>query len=99
MAHNSREVEIHLPLETLIETVCKLPPEDLAEIKRRITKRLHDLDPMIDDVDHTEFWDTKWGREILAEADPSVTREEVFRITSKIKGSLAADVIAEREER
>jgi len=25
MAHSNREVEIHLPLEKLIETVCNLP--------------------------------------------------------------------------
>lgn len=100
MAHSNREVEIHLPLEKLIETVCNLPPEDLTEIKRRIEARLQQGDTEASEpLDGADFWNTDLGREILAEADPSIPREEVLRITSKIKGSLAADVISEREER
>lgn len=38
-------------------------------------------------------------REVEAEADPSVTLEDVRRILAKIPGSLADAVIEEREER
>ncbi len=100
MAHSTREVEIHLPLEKLIETVCNLPPEDLTEIKRRIEARLQQADADTSEpLEGADFWNTELGRAIRAEADTSITREEVLKITSKIKGSLAADVIAEREER
>lgn len=98
MAPSSREVEIHLPLEKLIETVCKLPPEDLTEIKGRIEAQLEQTDTA-DSLGDAEFWNTDLGREILAEADPSISLEEVLKITSRIKGSLASDIIAEREER
>jgi len=36
---------------------------------------------------------------IVAQADPTVTLEQVHRALSKIPGSLAADFIAEREDR
>jgi len=98
MSPSNREVEIHLPLEKLIETVCKLPPEDLAEIKRRIESQLQQTDTS-DSLEEAEFWNTDLGREILAEADPSISLEEALRITSNIKGSLASDIIAEREDR
>jgi hypothetical protein len=39
------------------------------------------------------------GRYIHAQAAPEVTLEEVLRITAKVKGSLAAEVVAEREDR
>jgi hypothetical protein len=98
MAPSNREVEIHLPFEKLIETVCKLPPEDLTEIKRRIEFRLQQTDTS-ESREDTEFWNTDLGREILAEADPSISLDEALKITSRIKGSLASDIIAEREER
>jgi len=50
-------------------------------------------------LEDAEFWDTDLGREILAEADPSISLEEALKMTSRIKGSLASDIIAEREER
>ena len=109
MAQNHKEVEIHLPLETLVDTLCKLSHEDLVEIKRRIEERLQNAGPIVqrqdvlgetlDDVEDAEFWNTGPGREILTEAEPSVTLEDALKITSKIKGSLAADIIAERKER
>lgn len=98
MAHSNREVEIHLPLEKLIETVCNLPSEDLTEIKRRIEARLRRADTS-ESLEDAEFWNTDLGREILAEADPSISLEEALKITSRIKGSLASDIVAEREER
>ena len=98
MAHSNREVEIHLPLEKLIEMVCNLPPEDLTEIRRRIEARLRRADTS-ESLEDAEFWNTDLGREILAEADPSISLDEALKITSRIKGSLASDIIAEREER
>lgn len=36
MRSDRKDIEIQLPLETLIDTLCKLPAEDLSEVKRRI---------------------------------------------------------------
>lgn len=98
MASDSREVEIHLPLETLIETVCNLPPEDLTEIRRRIEARFQQADTS-ESLEDAAFWNTDLGREILAEADSSISREDVLKMTASISGSMAAAIIAERDER
>ena len=65
---------------------------------RRIEARLQRTDTS-EPLQDTAFWNTDLGREILAEADPSISLEEALRITSNIKGSLASDIIAEREDR
>lgn len=44
------------------------------------------------------FRQTDLYRTLMEEGAPSVTLEEALRIASKIAGSLAADVIAEREK-
>lgn len=102
MARTEKDVEILLPLENLISTLCKLPPEDLREVKLRIEKQLEALDQFknsLGELEDKEFWDSELGREIIVEADDTITREEVLRITSKYKGSMAADISAERDER
>lgn len=49
---------------------------------------------------HAEEWlDEECMRECALEADDNVSLDEVRRALSKIPGSLAADVIAEREDR
>ena len=45
------------------------------------------------------FRRSQLGRYIHAQANPDVTLEEVLEITATIKGSLAAEVIADREDR
>ena len=50
-------------------------------------------------IEDAWLWDSDVGREIAAEADASVTREEVLAITAKINSSLAGRVCLEREER
>lgn len=102
MAITDKDVSIQLPLEKLIETVCKLPAEDLMEVRRRIEVQLqagHQTEDVPDDLEDQEFWDSELGREIIEEADSSITREEVLKATSSIKGSMAADIRAERDER
>jgi hypothetical protein len=43
--------------------------------------------------------DTEYHAECEADTSPEVSLDEVRRITSKIPGSMAADVIADRDER
>jgi hypothetical protein len=109
MSKNHKGVELHLPLETLVDTLCKLPQEDLIEIKRQIEERLQNTGPMVqrqeasgetlDDMEDAEFWNRGLGCEILEAGGPSIALEEALKITAKIKGSLAAYITAEREER
>ena len=100
MAQSRKEVEVHLPLENLIDTLTRLPAEELREIERLIHDRIgKGTEGLPGTADQADFWATRVGREILAEAKPSVTMEAVLEITSKIKGSLAADIAREREER
>ena len=100
MTQSRKEVEIHLPLDSLVDTICNLPPEDLEEIRQRIEDRLQEPGTIPPEAaEEADFWDTDLRREILSEADPSISLEEVLKITSKIKGSLASGIIAEREER
>jgi hypothetical protein len=54
---------------------------------------------ILDNMEDTEFWNGGPGREILEAGEPSIALEEALKITAKIKGSLAADITAEREER
>lgn len=100
MAHRSRDVEVHLPLEKLIEAVCNLPAEDLMEVKRRIETRLQKGNTEASEpLDGADFWNTEMGRTIRAEADPSISREAILKATASIPGSMAAAVISERDER
>ena len=100
MTQIHKEVEIHLPLTSLVDTICNLPPEDLEEVRRQIEAQLRKPAPSTEyDLQIREFWESDLGCEILAEADPSISFDEVLKITSKIKGSLAAAISAEREER
>jgi len=49
--------------------------------------------------DEEDFLDVEYMKACAQEADPSVTLESVRQILAKIPGSLADDIIAEREER
>ena len=44
MTDVDKNVEINLPLENLIDTLCNLPPDTLREVKQRIEKQLQDPD-------------------------------------------------------
>ena len=96
MAITDKDVHIQLPLENLIETVCKLAPEDLMEVKRRIDAQLQISNQT---KDTSDLEDKELGQEIMDEADSSITREEVLKITSKFKGSMAKLIREERDER
>ncbi|MFT5365188.1 MAG: hypothetical protein ACI8V2_000125 [Candidatus Latescibacterota bacterium] len=102
MAITDKDVSIQLPLERLIETVCKLSSEDLMEVRRRIEAQLqtsYQIEDASHDLEDKEFWASDLGQEMMAEADSSITMEEVLKITSKIKGSMAKMISEERDER
>ncbi len=86
-------------LEKLIDTLCKLPPDDLKEVKRRLEKQLEESNPAqepLDDLHDDDLWGLDLSRET---ADDAVAMRDVLRITSKFKGSIAKIVSEERDER
>ncbi len=86
-------------LEKLIDTLCKLSPDDLKEVKRRLEKQLeesnHSQEPL-DDLHEDDLWGLDLSRETVNDA---ASMKEVLRITSKFKGSMAKIVSEERDER
>ena len=86
-------------LEKLIDTLCKLPPDDLKEVKRRLEKQLeesnHSREPL-DDLHEDDLWGLDLSRETV---DDAASMREVLKITSKFKGSIAKIVSEERDER
>ena len=100
MTNVDKNVEINLPLENLIDTLCKLPPDTLQEVKRRIEGQLQESgrsQEQLDDLHEDDLWGLEGSRDGDAEAPASM--EEVLRITSKFKGSMAKIVREERDER
>ena len=102
MTSIDKNVEINLPLKDLIDTLCKLPPDTLREVKRRIERQLQKPDRsqnLLDDLHEDDLWGLEWNRENAGATAASTSMEEVLRITSKFKGSMAKIVSEERDER
>lgn len=102
MTSIDKNVEINLPLKDLIDTLCKLPPDTLREVKRRIERQLQKPDrsqKLLDDLHEADLWGLEWNRENADATEASTSMEEVLRITSKFKGSMAKIVSEERDER
>ena len=97
MTNVDKNVEINLPLENLIDTLCKLPPDTLREVKQRIERQLSQ-EPL-DDLQEDDLWGLEWSRESADNAEAPASMEEVIRITSKFNGSMAKIVRDERDER
>ncbi len=101
MTNADKNVEINLPLENLIDTLCKLPPDTLREVKQRIEKQLQDPDRSqqpLDDLHEDDLWGLEGSRESADGVEAPVSMEEVLRITSKFKGSMAKIVSEKRLE-
>ena len=102
MTNVDKNVEINLPLENLIDTLCNLPPDTLREVKQRIEKQLQDPDQSqepLDDLHEDDLWGLEGSRESADGVEAPATMQEVLRITSKFKGSMAKIVSEERDER
>ena len=102
MTDVDKNVEINLPLENLIDTLCNLPPDTLREVKQRIERELQDPDRSqqpLDDLHEDDLWGLEGSREGANGVEAPASMEEVLRITSKFKGSMAKMVSEERDER
>lgn len=92
MTNVDKNVEINLPLENLIDTLCKLPPDTLREVKQRIERRLQEPDRSqepLDDLHEDDLWGLEWSLESADGVEAPASMEEVLRITSKFKGAMA----------
>lgn len=101
MTNADKNVEINLPLKNLIDTLCKLPPDTLREVKQRLERQLQEPDRFqepLGDLHEDDLWGLEWSRESADGAEAPATMEEVLRITSKFKGSMAKIVSEERLE-
>ena len=102
MTNVDKNVEINLPLENLIDTLCKLPPDTLREVKQRIERQLqepHLSQEPLDALHEDDLWGLEWSQENADGAEAPASMEEVLRITSKFKGPMAKIVRDERDER
>ncbi len=92
MTNVDKNVEINLPLENLIDTLCKLPPDTLREVKQRIERQLQNSDRSqepLDDLHEDDLWGLEGSRENADGVEAPASMEEVLRITSKFKGVMA----------
>ena len=99
MTSTDKNVEINLPLENLIDSLCQLSPDALREVKRRIERQLQEFhlsQGPLDNLHEDDLWGLEWSRESADDAEAPASMEEVLRITSKFKGSMAKIVSEER---
>jgi len=88
----------------LLEILTQLPQKEQIEIHNFLGQWLDKTPTQITTVKGTrsfndEFLQTEFGQYILQEADASIPIEKVRKALSKITGSLAQEIVEEREER
>lgn len=88
----------------LIEMLVQLPLSEQLRIHRRLGQLLKKksakaLAVNISRPRTNKFLRSEFGKYILKEADENVSIENVRKALSKVTGSLAQEVIMEREER
>lgn len=84
--------------EVLIKTFEQLDDYEATELSLQQIKE-GKTRPIREFLDDEFLLDVEYMENCGKEADPSVTLESVRQILAKIPGSLADDIIAEREER
>ncbi|MGH7964511.1 MAG: hypothetical protein ACRERD_22310 [Candidatus Binatia bacterium] len=105
MSHpQNNEVQIPVPFDTLVKAIDQLSTEALSRLLHitevalaaRASTESEEQGTQIEDE---EFWESELGQYVSAEADESISIEEVRKTLSTIPGSLAAEVRRERDER
>lgn len=98
------EIQIPIPFDSLIRAIDQLPTESLSQLLNatqaalatRVGMKIKEPVALVEDE---EFWESELGQYISAEADDSVSIEEVRSALSAIPGSLAEEISRERDER
>ena len=99
----NHEIQISLPFETLAAILNQLDEMELHAVQRYVEEclvKVHGNKKERQFEGNEEDWlDEEFLEYAMQEADNTVSLQEVRKALSKIPGSLAADVIASREER
>ena len=98
------EIQIPVPLGSLIRAIDQLPTESLSQLLHatqaalatRVGTKIKEPVALVEDEG---FWESELGQYIAAEADDSVSVEEIRKALSAIPGSLAEEISRERDER
>jgi hypothetical protein len=98
------EVQIPIPFNILVQAIDQLPTESLIQLlhatEAALAVRARDKpEERVTPVEDERFWESELGQYIAAEADVSVSIDEVRKALSVIPGSLAAEISRERDER
>jgi hypothetical protein len=100
----SGDVQIPIPFGSLLKAIDQLPTESLVQLlhiteETLSTRTSQKSEQPATHVEDERFWEDELGQYIAAEADTSVSIEEVRNALSTIPGSLAAEIRRERDER
>jgi hypothetical protein len=98
------EVQIPVPISTLVKAIEQLSTEALRQLLHATEAALaarasHKPEEQVTQVEDERFWQSELGQYISAEADARISIEEVRKALSVIPGSLAEDISCERDER
>jgi hypothetical protein len=98
------EVQIPVPISTLVKAIEQLSTEALWQLLHAVEAAIaarasHKPEEQVTQVEDERFWQSELGQYIAAEADASISIEEVRKALSVIPGSLAEDISRERDER
>lgn len=93
-SNTNHEIQIKIPFETLIQIIRQLERNDLIQLHRLLNEMLFETSTY-----EEGFWSSELGKYIQQEADDAITHQKVRKALSVIKGSLAAEITAQREER
>jgi hypothetical protein len=98
------DVQISVPFGALVKAIDQLPTESLVQLLHLAetalsTRTRQKSEERVTQVEDESFWKDELGQYLAAEADASVSIEEVRQALSTIPGSLAAEIRRERDER
>jgi hypothetical protein len=83
----------------LLEILTQLPQKEQIEIHHLLGQWLNKTPTKITTVKGSRSFNDEFLQYILEEADASISIEKVRKALSKITGSLAQEIIEEREDR
>ena len=95
----NHEIQIRLPFEMLTAIFNQLDAMELRAVQRYVEECLENKKEGQFEQSDEDWLDDQFLEYAMREADNIVSLQEVRKALSKIPGSLAADVIASREER
>jgi hypothetical protein len=99
-----RDVQISVPFGALVKAIDQLPTESLVQLLHLAeaalsTRTGQKSEERVTQVEDESFWESEVGQYLAAEADASVSIDEVRKALSTIPGSLATEISRERDER